>query len=188
MLTLPEKEIRMKTSVARLQGVYLAASLALGLAALTGCGTGGDAAMTAKREQFLRAAEPAGATSFADARTTLAEKPGVVLVGRISAGDQEPFVDGQAAFTLTDAFGDDAAHGGDGGHDPANCPFCKRRASQPESKAIVQFLDEQGKVVPIDARKLFDLKPNQVVVIEGEATVDPLNVMFVAAKAIHVRQ
>ncbi|MBX3411330.1 MAG: hypothetical protein KF708_01340 [Pirellulales bacterium] len=164
----------------------LAASSVAVLLGLTGCGSGVDSAVLAKRTQYLRTEEPAGATSFADARQTLDEKPSVVLVGRISAGDQEPFVQGQAAFTLTDAFGD-AAHGGDGGHDPANCPFCKRRASQPESKAIVQFLDEQGKVVPIDARELFDLKPNQVVVIEGEATVDPLNVMFVAAKAMHVR-
>lgn len=175
----------MVTYCSWLRKFVFGALFALGLSVLAGCGSGNDAAVAAKRSQYLRAEEPAGATSFIDARLTLAEKPAVVLVGRISAGDQEPFVDGQAAFTVTDAFGD---HGSDDGHDPANCPFCKRRASQPTSKAIVQFLDEQGKVVPIDARKLFDLKPNQVVVIEGEATVDPLNVMFVAAKAIHVRQ
>jgi len=173
------------TYSARRRYFCLAILAVLGLFAAAGCGTGREADVAAKRDLYLRTEEPAGATSFIDARLTLAEKPAVVLVGRIAAGDQDPFVEGQAAFTVTDAFGD---HGSDGGHDPANCPFCKRRASQPTSKAIVQFLDEQGKVVPIDARKLFDLKPNQVVVVEGKATVDPLNVMFVAAKAIHVRQ
>jgi len=160
------------------------------LAGVIGCGawTGEDAALRANRDKFVRATEPEGAASFSDVRQTIAEKPQVVLVGRITAGDQEAFVDGQAAFFITDAYGDDASHGGDAGHDPANCPFCKRRASKPESKAIVQFLDEQGKVVPVDARQLFDLEPNQVVVIEGDATIDSLNVMFVSAKGIHVRR
>lgn len=160
------------------------------LAGFTGCGSwsGDDASLRASRDRFVLAKEPAGAASFSDVRQSIAEKRQVVLVGRIAAGDQEAFVDGQAVFFVTDAYGDDASHGGDVGHDPANCPFCKRRASKPESKAIVQFLDEQGKVVPVDARKLFDLEPNQVVVIEGEATIDSLNVMFVSAKGIHVRR
>lgn len=166
--------------------VSLLALLAL-VAGIAGCGSREDAALKAQREKFSRADEPTGAVSFADARKGLAEKSEVVLVGRIAASDQEPFVNGQAAFFVTDAFAD-AAHGNESGHDPANCPFCKRRAEQPESQAIVQFLDEQGQVVPIDARQLFGLEPNQVVVVEGAATVDGLNVMFVSAKGIHVRR
>jgi hypothetical protein len=101
----------------------------------------------------------------------------VTVTGAIQAGRFEPWQTNQAAFVITDLdlARPTADHGG-ADHDPSTCPFCKRRQQDPLlSTAWVQCLDAEGNVVAIDARKLFGLKENQVVVVQGNAHIDATN-------------
>ena len=72
-------------------------------------------------------------------------------------------------------------------HDADNCPFCKRKAAQ-APKAMVRFSDEAGSTLAIDARKLFDLKTQDVVVVRGTATMAELNTLIIDATSLHVRR
>jgi hypothetical protein len=174
------------------------------------------------RQQFLLAAEPAGAVTLTELATQLgvikpddeetvdgeaaAASPGetatgespaesapaadtappvaesVVVVGRIFAGDMEPWDTGKASFLIAEL--PDEGHGE--GHDADNCPFCKRKAAKAPT-AIVQFVDAAGQVIPIDARKLFGVDKKDVVVIRGQATAGELRAMVVTATDMHIR-
>jgi len=164
----------------------LAGLLMLGMCAV-GCRPSGaavDPKVAAMRQRLLVGEEPAGAVTFADARTQVEQSPEVTLIGRIGVPDQEAFVEGKAAFVIRDAVGE-VEHGGPD-HDPANCPFCKRKASQPEAMAVVQFLDEKGEVLPIDARELFDLAENARVVVQGKAQIVEPGALVVSAERLFV--
>jgi len=153
----------------------------------SGCGQG-DARVASLRKQLVLADEPAGATSIADSLGKIESQPDVVVVGRIGAGEFEPWADGQAAFLLTEAL-PDSSHVSTPGHDPATCPFCRRRAEKAASiTALVQFRDDQGAVLPIDARELLGVTKDQVVVVRGKGHVYKLGVLVVAADGIHVRR
>lgn len=135
------------------------------------------------------AAEPA-VTSAADAASPaqpaaapLAPGAEVWVVGRVFAGDFEPWENGQASFLISEL--PEQGHGA--GHDADNCPFCKRKAAQ-APKAMVRFRDEAGQTLPIDARKLFDIQTQDVVVVRGTATVGELNTLIIDATSLHVRQ
>jgi hypothetical protein len=52
----------------------------------------------------------------------------------------------------------------------------------------VKFADEKGSVVPVDARKLFDLKPLQTVVVKGRLQKDKAGNTTVIAEKMHVRK
>ena len=106
----------------------------------------------------------------------------VVIVGRIFAGDMEPWDTGKASFLIAEL--PDEGHGE--GHDADNCPFCKRKAAKAPT-AIVQFVDSAGQVIPIDARKLFGVDKKDVVVIRGQATAGELRAMVVTATDMHIR-
>jgi len=151
------------------------------------------------REQFLEAAEPAGAITLTELATQLgvvkpddgaepspttpaATAESVVVVGRIFAGDMEPWDAGKASFLIAEL--PDEGHGE--GHDADNCPFCKRKAAKAPT-AIVQFVDASGQVIPIDARKLFGINTKDVVVIRGQAAPGELNAMVVTATDMHIR-
>lgn len=99
----------------------------------------------------------------------------VTVTGAIKAGRFEPWQTNQAAFVITDLeLARPAAPHGGADHDPSTCPFCKRRQQDPLlSTAWVQCLDTEGNIVAIDARKLFGLKEDQIVVVDGTADIDP---------------
>lgn len=166
-----------------------------------------DPKTAALRQQFLAATEPAGAITLTElamqlgvvkpddeeavdgtaAEATAASTPAaaaesVVVVGRIFAGEMEPWDTGKASFLIAEL--PDEGHGE--GHDADNCPFCKRKAAKAPT-AIVQFVDSAGQVIPIDARKLFGIGKKDVVVIRGQAVPGELNSMIVTATDMHVR-
>jgi len=161
------------------------------LAVVSGCNKG-DERVSSLRRQLLLADEPSGAASIADVRDgmTVDTQPDqdVLIVGRIGAGEFEPWADGQASFLMAEALpGSD--HAATPGHDPANCPFCRRRAEKAgNATALVQFRDANGEVFPIDARKLLGVEKDQVVVVRGKGHVDKLGVLVVSATGIHVRR
>lgn len=104
----------------------------------------------------------------------------VWVVGRIFAGDFDPWEQGRASFLISEL--PEAGHGE--GHDADNCPFCKRKAAQ-APKAMVRFADEKGQTVAIDARELFGLKTGDVVAVRGSAKVGELNTLMIDAAALH---
>ena len=104
----------------------------------------------------------------------------VWVVGRIFAGDFDPWEQGRASFLISEL--PEEGHGE--GHDADNCPFCKRKAAQ-APKAMVRFADEKGQTVGIDARELFGLKTGDVVAVRGSAKVGELNTLMIDAAAIH---
>jgi hypothetical protein len=100
----------------------------------------------------------------------------------------EPFLENKASFVLQEIPADD--HAGKAGHDADNCPFCKKRSANAPMVAV-QFVGEDGKVLPLDARKLFGIKKGQDVVVRGSGVFDPklaIPVIQLTAEAIHVRK
>lgn len=163
-----------------------------------------DPQVLAIRNQYVAAAEPAGAVTLSElaqrldgpadpstaepntddtAIATAAAAEPVVVIGRIYAGDLEPWDAGKASFLLAEL----PAEGHGEGHDADNCPFCKRRAAQAPT-AIVQFLDDHGQLIAHDARQLFDLKKNDVVTVRGQAIRGELNSLVLTADAIFVHR
>lgn len=168
--------------------------IAVGLVALivaVGCQKQ-DARVAELRKQFVLAEEPAGASSIEAALVKAEESEQsdlgeVVLVGRIGAGEFDPWAEGQASFLMSEAT-PESDHAATPGHDPATCPFCRRRAEKAASfTALVQFRNEQGEIVPIDARELLGVEKDQVVVVRGKARRDPVGTLIVAADGIHLR-
>jgi hypothetical protein len=168
-------------------GAFLAACLSA-----VGCQQQ-DARTAELRSKYVLAQEPAGAesieTALEKAKQSQSEDLGeVVLVGRIGAGEFDPWAAGQASFLMSEAI-PETDHADAPGHDPANCPFCRRRAEKAASfTALVQFHDDQGEVVPIDARQLLGVEQNQVVVVHGKARLDKAGALIVAADGIHIRR
>lgn len=163
-----------------------------------------DPQVLAIRNQYVAAAEPAGAVTLSElaqrldgpadpstaepntddtAIATAAAAEPVVVIGRIYAGDLEPWDAGKASFLLAEL----PAEGHGEGHDADNCPFCKRRAAQAPT-AIVQFLDDHGQLIAHDSRQLFDLKKNDVVTVRGQAIRGELNSLVLTADAIFVHR
>ncbi len=157
------------------------------LAIVLGC-TSQDPRTESLRKKFVLAAEPSGAKTIADSREQVGERPEVVVVGRISGGDVEPWADGQAAFMIAEALPADDGHANAAGHDPTTCPFCRRRAAKANATALVQFHGDDGKLLDIDARKLLGVAKDQTVVVQGQGSVNDLGVLVIAANGIHVRQ
>lgn len=165
-----------------LAGMFLLALVA-GISA--GCADSASQQLEAARAKYLATSEPAGGQPFSEARSGLDAPREVVLVGRVGVPDQDPWVPGKAAFTIRDAADEETSgHGGEG--HLADCPFCRRRASQPESMAIVQFVDPSGELVAIDARELFELAENQRVVVQGTAQLIDTGALLVSAHKLYV--
>ncbi len=128
-------------------------------------------------------------------------------------GDEFPWHAGKAAFVMSDPSADfdavaeasaeehaseDHEHAeGDDDHaeatpkksahkDDCPCPFCANGKTAPP-QAIVQFLGENGEPISIDARELFDLKGDEIVVVEGSARM-LVGMLMVDAKKIYVRR
>jgi hypothetical protein len=101
-----------------------------------------------------------------------------------------PFFAGQASFFLLDnkiaaQFAHHAAHHG-GGH---NCSFCQNLASKKANTvAVVNFVDENGKILKIDARELLGVKENQQVTIRGRAELLGGTMLVIHADGVHIRR
>lgn len=150
-----------------------------------------SASTDAARQQFMLAAEPAGATTIVEAKTAIEKRPDdpqpVLIAGRIGAREHDPFLEGKASFIMIDIVDD--GHAKKPGHDSDNCPFCKKRQAK-LPLAAVQFVDESGNVIPVDSRRLFGLAKGREVVVRGTATYNtklPVPVLQVTADGIHVR-
>ena len=69
------------------------------------------------------------------------------------------------------------------------CAFCAAHAAETsEQIAMVRFLGENGKVVPLPAELLFEVEPNDMVVVKGTAQVIEGGMMVVDAKKLYIRK
>lgn len=147
-----------------------------------------DVATLAYRDQFLSATEPADPINLSEAANLVksgadgAEPRLVAVIGRIYAGELDPWEPNRASFILSEL----PAEGHGEGHDADNCPFCKRRAAKAPT-AIVEFVDEKNETIPIDARKLFGIDKGQTVIVRGKVSAGELGSLNLIADQMHVR-
>jgi hypothetical protein len=161
--------------------IFCAAPL---LASALGCGAAKvDPQLTEHRQRLILAEEPSGAMGVLDARESAALEADITLVGQIG-GSTSPWSPGQASFVMIDPAA--AAEGHE--HCGEDCPFCKHKSDGQDALALVQFQDEQGSVLPIDARELFQLHDQDTVVVRGRAHINEFGLLVVAASGIYLRR
>ncbi len=132
--------------------------------------------------------EPAGALTPTAAKAAIAKGPKeIVIAGRIAANGMDPFVKGKASFAMLQLPDD---HGSQPGHNPDDCPFCKKKLAKAPMVAV-QFIGADKNELPIDARELFGVENNAVVVIRGTASFNPklaLPIIQLKANGIYIRK
>jgi hypothetical protein len=120
----------------------------------------------------------------------------VVVIGQIGGmpnvwpetHPEFPWYKGQASFFLVDSklaaqFASHAKRHG-GGHE---CAFCKGLAAKnAHAIAVVNFVDENGEILRVDARELLALKENQTVTIRGKAKLLAGSMLVIEADGIFV--
>jgi hypothetical protein len=132
------------------------------------------------------------------AKTPVVSEMDVVLVGAVGgvpnpseqANPEFPFNKGRAAFFLADpefvAEAEEHAHQHAEGEE---CAFCEAHAHESaHALALVQFPDELGRPLAVDARDLFELKEKETVVVRGKAKIDPSGLLTVDATGLYVRR
>jgi len=139
----------------------------------------------AAKAEFLLASEPAGAKGVAEFRRTAADDEQVVVVGRVG-GDTNPWVEGAAAFLITDmSLKPCSEREGD------NCPtpwdYCCDLGVLKDSKEMVKVVDEQGDLVRTDAKELLGVKELDTVVVRGRTQKDDAGNVTVLAEGVFKR-
>jgi hypothetical protein len=101
-----------------------------------------------------------------------------------------PWFAGQASLFLLDTkiaaqFAKHAkSHGGN-----HNCAFCQRLAAKhAHSVAVVNFVDEKGEILKIDARELLGLQENERIVVRGRAELLGGTMLVIHADGVHFRR
>ena len=124
--------------------------------------------------------------------TGLGSMDNVTVVGKISAKNTDggaetsdfPWEKGMATFVMIDP----AVEDGEPEHqhkEGEECPFCTKKKI--EAQAVVQFMGADGKMIPIDAREMFDLSLEDIVVVHGDAELLG-GVLIINADGIYVRK
>ena len=152
-------------------------------------------------EEDAESGEPAGESTSGDAATAPAEteSPAEVPTGPVAvnviakiggestagiSASEFPWEKDQATFVIVDpSFDpDEQGHGHGEDHD---CPFCNKKAA--DAQAVVQFVGEDDRVVPVDARELFSLKLDDLIVVQGQAQLQG-GVLMINAEGLYVRE
>ena len=133
--------------------------------------------------KYLASAEPIGARGVSAVRETAQDDDQVVVVGRIGGGIK-PWIEGRAAFVLVDAAVQLACKEGETCSE--GCACCAEDLA--DATALVKFLNAEGRIVPIDARKLLGVKELDAVVVQGTAKRDPSGNLTVLASGIYIRR
>jgi len=161
--------------------------------AIMGCGSSSSDSPTAEMTpvsfdaaKYVLADEPDGAVGVIEARGSAKDGDAIVVVGRIG-GATNPWIEGRSAFTLLDASKAVVANGTNSKKDEiclGDCCAIERAAST----ALVTVVDNNGKVLPVDSRKLFTIAQNDMVVVSGKAKVDESGNFVVVATGVYVRR
>ncbi len=141
-------------------------------------------------EHELASFDPAAKPKVAEMDVVLVGMVGGVSNPTTQALPEFPFAKDQAMFFLADP--EAAAEFEEHGHHHAEgeeCAFCAAHAADAAALlAVVQFHDEKGKVLAVDARDLFDLKEKETVVVRGKAHIMPGGMLAVDAAGLYVRR
>ena len=140
---------------------------------------------TVDSSKYLLTEEPADVSTVIEAREQSEDGSDVVLVGRIG-GSPNPWIDGQAAFSIVDPTlkacsdipGDECEKPWD---------YCCVTHKLPAATALVKFIGDDGRPLPADARELLNLKELQTVVVRGKAKRDEAGNLTVLASSLFVR-
>ncbi|OYP33152.1 hypothetical protein [Rhodopirellula sp. MGV] len=178
--------IKRRQLSAYLTSISIACLVAVGCSSKK-VGVNGTNAQTASKPtapELVLTEMPAGEVSTpTEIKDAALETASVVLAGRIDAGDTDPFQPGEVAFMISEL--PDEEHAGDDPDHADNCPFCKRKLAQ-APKAIIQFLDADGKIRSGDARKTLGVVKGDEVVVTGEATFKPeIDTVLVKATGLY---
>ena len=153
---------------------------------LVGCSqekAGSEATVDGSR--FVLISEPAGASDVIKVRENAGDGDEVVITGRIG-GSENPWVDGQAAFSIVDG-SLKACSDIEGDNCPKPWDYCCESSKLPTSTALVKLVDENGKLIKADARKLLAVKELSTVVVKGKAKRDEAGNLTVLASGIYVK-
>ena len=144
-----------------------------------------EARPTSVASKHLLSDEPSDAIALTEAAESLgSESKSITLIGKIDAGEFSAFQEAEATFMLSELPQD--GHGVDDPDHEDNCPFCKRRAAN-APKAIVQIVDDEGNVIPTDARQLLGVQKGDRVIASGNATFDDsVNAITVQCEKIYL--
>ena len=145
--------------------------------------------ITTARSNFVLAEEPTGVEGVLDVQESYQQPRTTVMVGRIG-GVEHTWASGKASFVLSDPTVFQTVDNSKHDCQEGSCKFCAREAASKltEGRALIRFLGADGGVVPIDARKLFDIREQQTVVVKGRVEVNPLGLLVVSADGIYVRR
>ena len=141
------------------------------------------------RGRLLLAEEPDDVLGVIEAREALEISPQatgrtITLVGRIG-GPPQPWVKDKASFVIADPSVDLPDHQHEDGE---ACQFCAKMRAGKETLAVIEFQDDAGKVLGVDAKELFDLQQRQMVVVRGRPKLDKSGYLVLAADGIYVRR
>lgn len=156
------------------------------LACAAGCQPAGPptAQMPGEANPFLVTSEPTGAIPVGQARAEALDGQAVSVIGFIG-GSKEPFVGGVAVFTVVDPKVPYCA-------DDEGCPtpwdYCCHQDDVKSNVATVKFVDDQGKVINTDARQLLNVKPLNLVVLEGVAQRDEAGNLTLLTRQLFIKQ
>jgi hypothetical protein len=173
---------------------FSATLLLVSLAIVVGCSSkkgeqsaGADAAtIKAIGATYLVDQEPAEPKDVGDVVENVADKESVTVLGRIG-GSEEPFVPDIAAFTIVDRKLK-PCNEIEGDTCPKPWDYCCESDALPKNSMTVKFVDDKGKVVPIDAKELFNVKELQTVVVSGELQKTQDGSSALIAKKMYVRK
>ena len=151
--------------------------------AIVGCSESIDPEILAAREGLVMKVPPESPQTIAEAKAAAESATEVTVVGRIDAGEFDPFDQQIAAFMLSEL---PTEHEQSEGHDADNCPFCKRRAAN-APKAHVVMVDDSDAPIPHAAPQLLGVKQGDQVIVQGTGTWDAeMNVLEVKSRRIYL--
>jgi hypothetical protein len=176
----------MKTSV-------LAFTLSSALALIAGCGSKSDVGTrsvdshaSVGSSKYVLTDEPDEAIGIIEARESANDGDPIVVVGRIG-GTTNPWVDGRAAFTLLDAsmvLVPEGTESEEGELCTGDCCAAERA----HATMLVKFVDDVGRVLAVDSRRLLGLSENEMVVVRGKAAKDESGNVALIADGVFVRK
>ena len=136
---------------------------------------------------YVLAAEPGGAIGVIDARESSQDGDSIVLVGRIG-GSKQPWIEGRSAFMVIDASMAVVADGEESDTGEVCLDDCCASV-RAACTTLVKLVDDQGRVLNVDARGILNAADGDLVVVRGNVQRDAEQGTFVViANGIHVRR
>lgn len=143
--------------------------------------------VTDTASKYLLTEEPDDAIGVITTRKEAKDGDEIVLLGRIG-GSKNPWIDGRSAFMLIDAsmliVGD-----GQESEEGELCLDDCCASLRAECTTLVKLVDDQGRVLSVDARQLLGINVDDLVVVRGHVERDEQEGSFVViADGVHVRR